>query len=157
MARKINPPKFGAGETHYLSHKDGAPTRIFIEAVYMKSGSKEWMYCIYSEANNCVATYLPESVLSKRVSKHSGQVYKIPEIMQRYEDGYRFCGNYGRDVAMERGKEFAKNNNIESVMLFPAVDYAGEPINGQYGVWIKWKYVITGNGINEAQDVIRLK
>lgn len=156
MAR-IKAPLFDAGEAYYLSHKSGAPARIVIEAVYKKATSKEWMYSIYSEANGCKPTYVPESILQQRVSRHCGLVYKNPNIIKRFEDGYRFAGNYNRDDAIRVGEEFAHNSSIASVWLHPALDGKGEPIEGQYGVWIKWDCVITGDSLNEVADTIRIK
>ena len=113
MAEKeIKLPLYRAGETHFLSHRTGMPARIYVEAVYMKANSKEWMYSIYSEANNCKQTYLPESILAQRVSKHNSPVYKKQEIIDRCREGYRFCGNFDADTAISRGEEFAKNNDI---------------------------------------------
>lgn len=157
MAENINKaPLYEAGSTYFLSHKHGLPAKIYIEAVYKKAMSKEWMYCIYSEANNCKQpTYIPESVLSSRISKHSSRVYKLPEIERRIEDGYRFCGNEKLENATKKGKEFASNSNICSVMLHPAVDSNGNPIPDVYGIWIKWNCVITGKGVNESS--IRIK
>lgn len=154
---KSSAPLFNAGETYYLSHRSGAPARIFIEAVYKKATSKEWMYCIYSEANECKPTYVPESALSKRVSKHSTPVYKNPDVVNRLDDGYRFAGNYDKETAINRGKAFAGDSNIVSVLLHPALDGSGNPIENQYGIWIKWSCVITGNGMNEVGDTIRIK
>lgn len=153
---RVKLPKFNAGEAYFLSHKSGAPVRIVIEAVYRKSTSKEWMYCIYSEANGCKPTYVSESILSDRVSKHSSPVYKMPDIVKRIEDGFRFAGNYEKDDAIARGEEFARNSNIVSVLLHQALDSLGNPIDGKYGIWIKWNCVITGNGLN-ASDTIKIK
>ena len=149
-----NLPKFEAGTTYFLSHKTGMPAKIFVEAVYMKSASREWMYCIYSESNGCKPAYLPESVLENRISKHSSQVYKCPSIIDRIDNGYRFCGNFERDTAMKRGEEFARNRMIESVLLHPAVDSRGDCIYGQFGIWIRWDAVITDD---KSNDTIRIK
>ena len=156
MAR-CKAPLYDAGESYYLSHKSGAPARICIEAVYKKATSKEWMYSIYSEANECKPTYVPESMLQQRISKHTTPVYKNPDVVKRLEDGYRFAGNYDKDTAINRGKAFASDSNIISVLLHPALDGSGNPIDGQYGIWIKWSCVITGNGINDIADTIRIK
>ena len=146
-------PKYRAGEAYYLSHKTGAPARIFIDAVYMKALSKEWMYCIRSEANRNAVTYVSESVLSHRISKHDASIYKNDIVSKRYDDGYRFAGNFKMDDAINRGKEFAKNENIVSVLLHPALDYNGKIIDDEYGIWIKWSYTILSTTINKSSSI----
>lgn len=142
-------PLYDPGEAYYLSHKNGIPAKIYVEAVYKKAHSKEWMYSIFSEANNCKQAYLSESALKERIAKpHNAPVYKIPEIAKRWEDGYRFCGNYPTEDAIKAGHGFAKNGDIESVVLYPAMDADGNLINNQHGVWIRWKHVIE----NESGD-----
>ena len=154
MGVKNKAPKFMAGETYFLSHKTGMPAKVLIEAVYMKANSVEWMYSVRSEANKCMPAYLSESVLAQRVSKHSSVVYKIPDVAERVEDGYRFCGNFERDIAMRRGEEFARNDRIESVLLHPALDGVGHRIDDQFGIWIRWDTVIADSKLG---DTIRIK
>jgi hypothetical protein len=148
-------PLYCAGETYFLSHKHGMPARIFVEAVYKKYNSKEWMYCIRSEANNGVATYVSEPLLNSRISKHRSRVYQIPDIAERVDNGYRFCGNFDIDNATKRGEAFARNGSIKSVMLYPALNTEGEEISGMYGVWIKWDTVISDKF--NVSGVIKIK
>ena len=153
----IDAPLFHAGETYFLSSRTGVPAKIFVEAVYMKSRSKEWMYLIYSEANDCKPTYVPESVLRKRISKHKSKAYEAQEVIDRIDDGYRFCSNYP-DVESARaaGMKYAQMPNVASVLLFPALNYRGEPMDG-FGLWIRWKCVIVDD-INGANEIpIRIK
>ena len=150
-------PLYDAGSTYFLSHRSGMPAKIYIEAVYKKANSKEWMYSIISEANGGKPAYVQESVLATRISKHTSKVYNLPEIINRVSNGYRFCGNFTRDNAIARGTDIAKNDNIESVMLYPACDSAGNKIDDDmYGIWIRWKYVIMNDKVINGSP-IRIK
>ena len=152
------PPKYNAGSTYFLSSVTGLPARVFIDIVYKKARSTEWMYGIYSEANpKRDLVFVSESMLSERVSKHSSKVYKLPEIIDRIDNGYRFCGNYELDMATQRGKEYAKNSNIASVMLYKAINSNGDPIDNCYGLWIKWNDPINEDGKSDDQIKIRIK
>lgn len=153
MAEKLKAPLYNAGEVYYLSHKTGSPAKIYIEAVYRKAQSKEWMYSVFSEANDCKQTYLPESVLKERISRHKTPVYNEPEIAKRWEDGYRFCGNYPTEEAINVGKKFACNASIASVVLHPAVDAMGKPVDAEHGVWIKWRATI-GNKVGDTSSIV---
>lgn len=147
-------PKFHAGEAYYLSHKTGAPARIYIDMVYMRPRSTEWMYAIYSEANpDGNITFASESILTQRISKHDNPIYKNDVVIQRYDDGYRFAGNYSMEEAIARGETFARNGHIKSVMLHPALDYKGDTIDGQYGIWIKWDCIIADGGLNNPSTI----
>ena len=144
---------------HFLSHESGMPAKIFIEAVYRKHNSKEWMYSIFSEANMCKQQYVDEPSLRNRMSMRSSKVYSTPKVMELESKGYRFCGNYTREEAMRVGKEFAKNDKIKSVMLHKAINvYGNYTDDGKYGVWIMWSVVINDNGdSSDMNDTIFIK
>ena len=151
-------PLYDAGGTYLLSHRSGMPAKIYIEAVYKKANSKEWMYSIISEANDGKVAYVPESTLRQRISKHTSKVYNLPEIVDRVNNGYRFCGNYPMNDAIARGKELADvHKSLSSVMLYPAYDGAGNRLDdGMYGIWVKWRYVIINDKVT-ADSPIKIK
>ena len=144
---------------HFLSYKSGTPAKIFIEAVYKKYNSKEWMYSIFSEANMCKQQYVDESSLRNRMSRRSSKVYNTPKVMELESKGYRFCGNYTREEAIRVGNEFAKNDKIKSVMLHKAINvYGNYTDDGQYGVWIMWSVVLNDSGdSSDMNDTIFIK
>lgn len=152
-------PLYEAGNTYFLSHRSGMPAKIYIEAVYKKAGSKEWMYSIISEANGGKSVYVSESVLKSRIAKHTSKVYSMPEVAKRIEEGYRFCGNYPIEDAFARGKELADvHKSLESVMLYSAYDSAGNSLadKDMYGIWVKWNYVIMDSKVMNGSP-IRIK
>ena len=149
-------PKFEAGKIYHLSHKGGAPADIYIEMVYMRSRSTEWMYRIISEANNGEMAFVSESALAERISKRTSKVYNKDSVIELLDNGYRFAGNaVGIDSARQLGEEFAKNPNIHDVMLYNALDSNGEETDG-YGIWIRWNMVIDQR-YNGEQTPIKIK
>lgn len=138
----MNAPKFEAGKVYHLSHSSGMPADIYIEMVYMKPKSTEWMYIIRSEATNCDIAYVPESSLLSRITLRTSKVYKANKVISLINEGFRFAGNVeDLDSARIRGKEFAKNCNIHDVMIYNALDQNGDETGG-YGIWIRWNVVI---------------
>lgn len=138
-ASKDRLPKFNVGQVIHLGCKNGLPANIYIEMVYKKVGSTEWMYAVRSEAVTDISVvYISESILLKRLSHRSLPVYNKPFFQNMDKSGFRFNGNWDNiDDVINAGKELAKNPNIKNVVIHNARDYNGNKTDG-YGLWIKW-------------------
>ena len=85
--------KYEAGQVVDIRFSnDSMPDRIFIDMVYKKPNSTEWMYNVLSEKKNGY-TYMSESQISRLESKKTSKAYDNDIVKEMYEKGYRFCGN----------------------------------------------------------------
>lgn len=139
-------PAFAIGEVIDLSYKNGGlPNRIIIDSVFMREGDTEWMYGVTMECTGGNTT-MKQSFIKERKSKCTSAVYKNPDIIKRYREGWRYCGNFDIDAANANGKMIAQRDDVEGVRLYPALDSSNRLMRGKMGVWIKYKYTIYDDG-----------
>jgi hypothetical protein len=148
-------PKYGIGEVVDISFKNGGlPNRVLILGIHMNSEDNGWMYDVKSEAfdDNIV---MAETVMKKFEANQWSKVGKMQVIIDRYLDGWRYCGNYSEETAKANGQMLSENNNIKNIKLFPAVDTNGLPVSGEYGLWIRYHNTIGGDGsmISIAKEI----
>lgn len=140
-------PKFSPGQVIDISYRyNGLPLRLLIKSVYMSIGNNEWKYnCCKEDDLRNVALF--ESFIINNKINDSKAVYKHNDVVGLYRDGFRFCGNHkDKHIAYNNGARYATNNNIRNVILKPALDANGEPIDDGYGIWIKYNNHIDNDG-----------
>lgn len=147
IMRKINLlPAFAVGEVIDLSYKHGGmPNRIYINSVFWRDQDTKWNYEVTME-NNGERAVMSESFIMDRKSKNTSPVCKNPEIIKRFADGWRFCGNFSKESAMPNAKMIAENANIENVRLYPALNYRNQFLPDKLGIWVKYKHTINNDG-----------
>ena len=139
-------PKFKLGEVLDLSYTHGGlPNRIIIDSVGMRKQNTEWVYGVTME-NNGESTQMAESFIAQRMSYKKSSVYENPEIIKRYDDGWRFCGNFPANVANANAKMIAESSAISSVRLYRAIDSHNRFDPDKMGIWIKYINVINDDG-----------
>ena len=89
---------------------------------------------------------MSEDFIKDRKAKSSSPVCKNPDIIKRFSDGWRFCGNFEKDTAVANGKLIAENPNVRAVRLYPALNYNNQYMNGKLGIWIKYVNTIYDDG-----------
>lgn len=145
----MNVPKYNAGDIIDIRFSHNTmPDRIYIQMVYRKENSVEWMYQVISEKSNGVA-YYTESHIDKYISKRDGKCYETDLVKEMYKNGFRFCGNSNRDTAFNRANSMINANYIRHIMLADALDKDGNPIAGQLGLWVQYNKVIDHNLSND--------
>lgn len=143
----MNTPKYDLSNVIDLRFsRDTMPDRIYIHAVFMKESDVEWMYKVYSEKSNGYIT-LPESHINKFISKKDKPCYNNEVIKELYENGFRFCGNYKKDTAVNKANSMVSANYIKHIMLVEAFDKNGSIMPDNYGIWVQYNAPI---GINSA-------
>lgn len=139
-------PKYGIGEVVDISFKNGGlPNRVLVLGVYWNSENTGWMYNLKSEAIDD-DIIMAETVMKKFEANQWSKVGKMQVIIDRYTEGWRYCGNYSEDTARANGIMLSENGNIKNIKLFPALDASGLPIGGDYGLWIRYHNIINGDG-----------
>ena len=154
-AKKISLPKFYPGEVVDLSYKNGGlPNRIQIERVIL-GRELNWNYEVILE-NLGEVTNMEEPFILDRMVNTNAEVYKVDEIVNRYAQGWRFCGNYTYTNAHETGRKLANNNNIDGVRIYDARNPSGTLVVGSNpknkGLWIRYKHPLYGN-IQQASNL----
>jgi len=145
---KHNAPKYSIGQVIDLSYKyGGLPNRILINAIFIRKQDKQWMYKILLE-NIDKETIMSESFIKYREINKSANIYHNNIIKQRYINGWRWCGNYEESIALNNSKIISTRNNVEGVRLYPAINYKGDFIENQYGLWVKYF-----NSINCKEEI----
>lgn len=134
-------PRYEPGKTIHFSYSktaDKLPATIYIEAVYRKVKSDQWMYSVINQSG--VETYMGEKFISDMMTRHSAQVYKTDVVKSYMADGLLFAGNRKTDEAVEFGRKIARQrNDIDKIILYPALNERGIPVEGEHGMWIRYK------------------
>lgn len=152
-------PRFMPGQVIDLSYKKGLPNRILIKTVFIKEQSDEWLYEVYLE-NTGEITTLKQSIIVSSMTKKESPVYKCGEIINLYNSGWRFCGNFDVNEAHNIAAKIATSKYIKNVVLRHALNYHGCLVNDKYGIWIRYNNIINNDGTiinNDATDVIIVK
>ena len=139
-------PRFMPGQVIDLSYKrKGLPNRLLIKSVFTREQDKSWMYECYVE-NIGEFNVLDENFISNHATNKSAQVYKCTDVINLYNNGWRFCGNYGEREAYDLASKYATNKYIKDIILRPALDHRGCLVNNSKGMWIRYRSFITGDG-----------
>lgn len=155
-------PRFMPGQVIDLSYKNkGLPNRILVKAIFIREQNDEWMYEVLLE-NTGETTTLSQSIIINNMTERKAQVYKCANIINLYNNGWRFCGNFSRDSAHKTGGKYATNRYIKEIVLHPALDSRGCLINDKYGLWIRYNITINSDGTvidntSVGADVIVIK
>lgn len=153
-------PRFMPGQVIDLSYKNkGLPNRILIKTVFIREHNRTWLYEVYLE-NTGEVTTLDENFIKENMTTRSREVYKCRVVINLYNEGWRFCGNFGRTEAHKLAAQIATTNHIKNVILKPALDYRGVLINDKYGIWIRHNNIINDDGtVNDdgKNDIIVIK
>ena len=151
----MNAPKYEVKSIIDLRFsRDTMPDRIYIQMVYMKDMSREWMYQVFSEKKNGVI-YMPESQIDALISKKEGKCYENEVIKDLYDNGFRFCGNNKKDYAFNRANSMVNANYIKHIILAEAIDKDGNPIPGQLGLWVQYNASIDNNQTHNGHYIIK--
>ena len=145
-------PKYPVGGVVDLSFKNGGlPNRIYIESASWAEGDTEWKYSAKSEMDNGQITFA-ESTIRKYEANQRSRVGKMQLIIDRYEDGWRYCGNYDKESAIANGNMIAGKTNVRNVKLFPALDINGILLPNEFGIWIRYVNTINADGSQVPND-----
>lgn len=148
----MDAPKYDVGNVIDLRFsRDTMPDRIYINMVYKKVGSTEWIYEALSEKNNRVIV-LPESQISNLESKKESKCYEHELIQRMYRDGFRFCGNNKSETARIRALNMVDARYIKHIILCDAIGTDGNPIDGYLGLWVQYNTVINNDEHHEANN-----
>lgn len=149
--------KYEAGQVVDIRFSnDSMPDRIFIDMVYKKPNSTEWMYNVLSEKKNGY-TYMSESQISRLESKKTSKAYDNDIVKEMYEKGYRFCGNSNTGTCEKRARKLVDANYIKHIVLRSAVGSDGNIIPNQMGLWVQYNTVINNVECNACSDFIQMK
>lgn len=144
----LSKPKFAPGEVIDITYTRGAslPNRIKVNTVYIREQDNQWQYHAMLESTGEV-TDMTESFICERKSKKTANVYNNSDVIKRYAQGWRFCGNRVRkSKAIADAEEMRKYAGISEIMIWPALDPIGNLRCGEYGVWIKYYHTIDDGG-----------
>lgn len=119
------------------------PERIYIDSVYRKSGSMEWMYYVNSEQKDGF-TYMSESLIFKNQSSKTAKCYDHPIVKGLYNNGFRFVANGGISTLKPLIDTLVGIYEIEKVISIPSIFPDGQQAKHkkQRGVWIKYNNTI---------------
>lgn len=149
--------KYDPGCVLDLSFKSGRmPDRIFIDLVYCRYGSKEWMYKVYSEMNDEYC-YIGESEIDKRISDKSAKCYDNKIIIDMYKQGFRFAGNNKSETAFNRARRLQEADYIKNIVLLDAIDKDGNNIQGQLGLWVRYANPIDDDKFRYSGEFYQVK
>lgn len=155
-------PKYMPGQVIDLSYKHkGLPNRLLIKAVFIREHDNQWQYeCIIESLGE--DTVLNEDFITSNMTRKGSEVYKHKEVINLYNNGWRFCGNLSRSTAHSIASKNATNRYIRDIILRPALDSRGCLMNDHYGMWIRYYNVINDDGTvinsgNVSDDVIVIK
>lgn len=140
-------PQFMPGQVIDISFKctNGVPDRLLVTMVAIREQDKNWIYRVLMESTG-EQIYLTEKDISNNMVNKYAQVYNCKEVLGLYSEGWRFCGNYTKQVAEETGAKLATIRNIKNIILRPALDASGNPLPNHYGVWIRYNMTINNDG-----------
>lgn len=139
-------PKYDAGMVIDIRFtRNSMPDRIYIDTVYMKPASKEWMYSVYSEKSDKYI-FMSESQIEKSASKKTAKCYDNEIVIQMYKSGFRFAGNSKSDTALNRAYSMVNAKYIKHIILAEAVGEDGDMLDGQYGLWVQYNNIIDEDG-----------
>lgn len=146
MKKITSLPKFMPGQVIDLSYKNkGLPNRILIKTVFIKEQNSGWMYEVYLENTGETST-LDEAFITNNMTKKESPVYKCREIINLYNDGWRFCGNLSIKEANLTAAKLATNRYIKNIILRHALNYHGCLVSDKYGMWIRYNNTINNDG-----------
>ena len=135
-------PAFTPSTVIDLSYKHGGlPNRIWVYGVEKTVNDKEWMYAVLFE-NTRTFGLLSESFITDRMINFNSPIYHREDIQARYDDGWRWCGNYEKSIAKSNATLLKHDRNINGIRLYPALNPDGKIIDDYYGIWIKYTYPI---------------
>ena len=141
----MNSPKYEAGSVIDLRFtRDIMPDRIYVNMVYRKVGSTQWMYEVLSEKNSKVL-YMQEKDITRVESQKSSKCYDHEIVKKMYSEGFRFCGNTKEDTAFNRANKLKSANYIKHIILANALSPDGYTLDGQLGVWVMYNTQIDEN------------
>lgn len=150
-----NLPRFMPGQVIDLSYKSkGLPNRILIKTVFIREQNDSWLYEVVLE-NTGELTTLDQNFIVANMTEKRTQVYKCRDIINLYNDGWRFCGNFNKADASKVGAQYATNKHIKDIILKPALNSRGCLVHDQYGMWIRYYWTINSDGTvidNTATD-----
>lgn len=155
-------PKFMPGQVIDLSYKTNTlPERVLIVSVFTRRQDTQWMYSCLTESTGETVT-IDQSTMIQKMTDKSAKVYQCGEIINMYNAGWRFCGNYKSDFAHGIATNTAKDACIKSLILKPALNGAGNTLPGHYGMWVKFHNMINNDGefirdTADTADVIVIK
>ena len=145
-------PKYNVGDVIDLRFSNTTmPDRIYINMVYVKIGSTEWMYRVLSEKSSN-EIYMSESGITKLISKKDSECYKNPVIQDMYKNGFRFCGNSKKDTAFNRANSMINAKYIKHIILADAIDKDDKPMPGYLGLWVQYNTIIDESGNHVKND-----
>lgn len=146
-------PKFMPGQVIDLSYKHkGLPNRLLIKTVFIREQDDQWMYEVFLENIGNVTT-LNEDFIANNMTNKRTQVYKCTEVINLYNTGWRFCGNFDKESAQTVAAKYATNRWIKNIILRHALDSRGCLIANKYGMWIRHNDIINDDGtINGGND-----
>ena len=134
----MNSPRYEAGNVIDLRFtRDTMPDRIYINMVYRKSGSTQWMYEVLSEKSSKVL-YMQENDIFKVESQKSAKCYDHEIVKKLYNEGFRFCGNMKEETAFNRANMLKSAIYIKHIILACAISKDGDVIDGQLGLWVMY-------------------
>lgn len=152
-----NAPKYEAGQIIDIRFSSQTmPDRIFINMVYKKPNSPEWMYYVLSERKSDYI-YMSESQISKYESKKTSKAYDHNIVKEMYASGYRFCGNSKSDTCRNRADKLLNANYIKHIVLRSAVDDNGNIMPDNLGLWVQYRTVIDEGYYDISDDYMQLK
>lgn len=139
-------PKFMPGQVVDLSYKKGGlPNRLLIKMAFIREQDNDWMYkCIIESTGE--DTILKQSFIINNMTNKEFDVYKCKEVINLYNTGWRFCGNFNISIAHTIAGKYATNRYIRSIILKPALSSKGCLIQNQYGMWIRYNNTINNDG-----------
>lgn len=139
-------PKYEAGMVIDIRFtRNSMPDRIFIDMVYQKAKSTEWMYNVYSEKSDKYI-FMSESQIEKSASHKTAKCYEHEVVQQMYESGFRFAGNNKAETAMNRAYSMVNAKYIKHIILAEAIGEDGSKMDGYLGLWVQYNNVIEADG-----------
>ncbi len=141
----MNSPKYEAGSVIDLRFtRDTMPDRIYINMVYRKVGSKQWMYEVLSEKSDGVL-YMQENDIFKVESQKKAKCYDNEIVKKLYSEGFRFCGNMKETTAFNRANTLKSANYIKHIILANAISQDDYEIDDHLGLWVMYNTQIDEN------------
>lgn len=139
-------PRFMPGQVIDLSYKNkGLPNRIIIRIVFINEQSKGWLYEVQHE-NTGEISVLSQDFIAINMTKRELPVYKCTEIINLYNSGWRFCGNYSVEEAHKVSAKIATSKHIKNVIIRHALNHLGCLVNDKRSIWIKYCTTIRDDG-----------
>lgn len=147
-------PKYDVGMVVDIRFtRNSMPDRIYIDTVYMKPMSKEWMYSVYSEKSDKYI-FMSESQIERSASKKTAKCYENEVVIQMYKSGFRFAGNSKSNTALNRAYGMVNAKYIKHIILAEAVDENGDMLEDQLGLWVQYNNVIGEDGSFTKKNLI---